>query len=134
MDLAPLDLLAERAASAVPAIESQDTTIDAPELRAHVEAAARRLLGLRVECVALYADNGLDWVITDLACRQAGIRIPIIIVTVPQKPVKTGEGMGITEVLSMPFSGYELMNALNRSSASYRATAPSARVPAPKGR
>ena len=36
--------------------------------------------------------------------RQAGIRIPIIIVTVPQKPVKTGDGMGITEVLSMPLS------------------------------
>jgi len=58
--------------------------------------------------------------------RQAGIRIPIIIVTVPQKPVKAGEGMGITEVLSMPFSGYELMNALNHSTARYRASAPSA--------
>jgi pilus assembly protein CpaE len=58
--------------------------------------------------------------------RQAGIRIPIIIVTVPQKPVKAGEGMGITEVLSMPFSGYELMNALTHSTARYRATAPSA--------
>jgi len=58
--------------------------------------------------------------------RQAGIRIPILIVTVPQKPVKAGEGMGITEVLSMPFSGYELMNALTRSSALYRASAPSA--------
>ncbi len=57
--------------------------------------------------------------------RQAGLRIPIIIVTVPQKPVKAGEGMGITEVLSMPFSGYELMNALNRSNARYRATSPS---------
>jgi pilus assembly protein CpaE len=58
--------------------------------------------------------------------RHAGLRIPIIIVTVPQKPVKVGEGMGIVEVLSMPFSGYELMNALNHSSARYRATAPSA--------
>jgi pilus assembly protein CpaE len=58
--------------------------------------------------------------------RQAGIRIPIIIVTVPQKPVKAGEGMGITEVLSMPFSGYEFMNALNHSSEKYRATSPSA--------
>ncbi len=58
--------------------------------------------------------------------RHAGLRIPIIIVTVPQKPVKAGEGMGITEVLSMPFSGYELMNALNHSNARYRATAPNA--------
>ncbi len=56
--------------------------------------------------------------------RQAGLRIPIIIVTVPQKPVKAGEGMGITEVLTMPFSGFELMNALNRCNSRYRATAP----------
>jgi pilus assembly protein CpaE len=67
--------------------------------------------------------NGLD---VAEQVRHAGLRIPIIIVTVPQKPVKAGEGMGITEVLSMPFSGYELMNALNRSNARYRATAPSA--------
>jgi pilus assembly protein CpaE len=67
--------------------------------------------------------NGLD---VAEQVRQAGIRIPIIIVTVPQKPVKAGEGMGITEVLQMPFSGYELMNALTHSSARYRATAPSA--------
>ncbi len=58
--------------------------------------------------------------------RQAGIRIPIIIITVPQKPVKAGEGMGIVEVLAMPFSGYELMNALTHTAARYRATAPSA--------
>jgi pilus assembly protein CpaE len=58
--------------------------------------------------------------------RQAGIRIPIIIVTVSQKPVRAGEGMGITEVLSMPFSGFDLMTALTRSSARYRASAPSA--------
>jgi pilus assembly protein CpaE len=67
--------------------------------------------------------NGLD---VAEQIRHAGIRIPIIIITVPQKPVKAGEGMGITEVLSMPFSGYELMNALNNSAARYRATAPSA--------
>jgi pilus assembly protein CpaE len=67
--------------------------------------------------------NGLD---VAEQVRHAGLRIPIIIVTVPQKPVKVGEGMGIVEVLSMPFSGYELMNALTRADARYRATAPSA--------
>jgi len=58
--------------------------------------------------------------------RQAGIRIPIVIVTVPQKPVKAGEGMGITEILTMPFSGYELMNALQKTMAAFRASAPGA--------
>jgi pilus assembly protein CpaE len=67
--------------------------------------------------------NGLD---VAEQVRHAGLRIPIVIVTVPQKPVKVGEGMGIVEVLSMPFSGFELMNALTHSNARYRATAPSA--------
>ncbi|CAN5795203.1 response regulator [soil metagenome] len=58
--------------------------------------------------------------------RQAGIRIPIILITVPQKPVRAGEGMGIMEVLTMPFSGYDLMNALQRTNATFRASAPSA--------
>jgi pilus assembly protein CpaE len=58
--------------------------------------------------------------------RHAGIRIPIVIVTVPQKPVKAGEGMGIVEILTMPFSGYDLMNALQRTSAAFRASSPSA--------
>jgi len=58
--------------------------------------------------------------------RQAGVKIPIIIVTVPQKPVKAGDGMGIVEVLTMPFSGFELMNALQHGNETFRATAPSA--------
>jgi pilus assembly protein CpaE len=40
--------------------------------------------------------------------------------------VKAGEGMGIIEVLTMPFSGYELMNALTKSNETFRATSPSA--------
>jgi pilus assembly protein CpaE len=79
---------------------------------------------------ALMVDALLQGKVNGLAVaeqvRQAGIRIPIIIVTVPQKPVKAGEGMGITEVLAMPFSGYELMNALSHSAERYRATSPSA--------
>jgi pilus assembly protein CpaE len=58
--------------------------------------------------------------------RHAGIRIPIVIVTVPQKPVKVGEGMGIVEVLTMPFSGYDLMNALQRTNTAFRAASPTA--------
>jgi pilus assembly protein CpaE len=58
--------------------------------------------------------------------RHAGIRIPIVIVTVPQKPVKVGDGMGIVEVLTMPFSGYDLMNALQRTNTAFRASSPTA--------
>ena len=59
--------------------------------------------------------------------RQAGITIPIIIVTVPQKPVKAGEGMGIVEVLTMPFSGYELVKRAETTAMSCSAPPPRAR-------
>src|SRR3954454_2919725 len=35
--------------------------------------------------------------------REPGLALPIIALTVPQKPIKVGEGMGATEILSMPF-------------------------------
>src|SRR3954453_23355914 len=56
--------------------------------------------------------------------REAGIDVPIIALTVPQKPIKVGEGMGATEVLSMPFSGYDFMRLLQEMHDAQRARAP----------
>ncbi len=56
--------------------------------------------------------------------RQAGLDIPIITLTVPQKPVKAGPGMRIVKVLAMPFSGFDFMNALTAASAEHKAPAP----------
>ena len=56
--------------------------------------------------------------------REAGIDVPIIALTVPQKPIKIGEGMGATEVLSMPFSGYDFMRLLQDMHEAQRARAP----------
>ncbi len=56
--------------------------------------------------------------------REAGFDIPIIALTVPQKPVKIGEGMGATEVLSMPFSGFDFMSLLQKMHQQHRAQAP----------
>jgi pilus assembly protein CpaE len=50
--------------------------------------------------------------------------MPIIALTVPQKPIKVGEGMGATEVLSMPFSGYDFMRLLQDMHDAQRARAP----------
>lgn len=58
------------------------------------------------------------------AVREAGIDLPIIALTVPQKPVAIGEGMGSTRVLSMPFSGYDFMHLLQEMHAEHRARAP----------
>ena len=56
--------------------------------------------------------------------RQAGHDLPIIALTVPQKPIKVGPGMGIVKVLSMPFSGFDFMNALQAAHSEHRALAP----------
>lgn len=56
--------------------------------------------------------------------RQNGIDLPIIALTVPQKPVVVGSGMGIARVLSMPFSGFDFMNLLQQVTAEHRATSP----------
>jgi len=56
--------------------------------------------------------------------REAGFDIPIICLTVPQKPIKIGEGMGATGVLSMPFSGFDFMSLLQKMHQEHRAQAP----------
>ena len=65
--------------------------------------------------------NGLQ-VAADV--RGQGIDLPIIALTVPQKPITIGEGMGATRVLSMPFSGYDFMRMLQDMHAEHRANAP----------
>ena len=56
--------------------------------------------------------------------RETGVDLPVIVLTVPQKPIKVGEGMGATAVLSMPFSGYDFMRLLQDLHAAHRAQAP----------
>jgi len=58
--------------------------------------------------------------------RENGLDLPIVALTVPQKPVSVGEGMGATRVLSMPFSGYDFMRLLQAMHAEHRARAPEA--------
>lgn len=56
--------------------------------------------------------------------REAGLDLPIIALTVPQKPIKIGDGMGATDVLSMPFSGYDFMRLLQEMNDAARARSP----------
>jgi pilus assembly protein CpaE len=43
---------------------------------------------------------------------QAGLGIPVIVLTVPQNPVERDPALGIAAVLTMPFSGFELVNSV----------------------
>lgn len=56
--------------------------------------------------------------------RRADVTLPIVALAVPQSPVKVTSDMGLVRVLSMPFSGYELMNTLQEAHADYRAQSP----------
>ena len=67
--------------------------------------------------------NGLQ--VAELV-RQSGLDLPIIALTVPQKPVAVGNGMGVVRVLSMPFSGFDFMSTLQQVTAEHRATSPEA--------
>ena len=45
--------------------------------------------------------------------RDGGLHIPVIALTVPQSPVEPDPAVGIAAVISMPFSGFELVNVVN---------------------
>ncbi len=51
-----------------------------------------------------------DKVIAQL--REAGLGIPVVVLTVPQSPVSRDPAAGIDAVLGMPFSGFELVNVV----------------------
>jgi pilus assembly protein CpaE len=58
--------------------------------------------------------------------REAGLDLPIICLTVPQKPIALREGMGETRVLAMPFSGFDFMHLLQQMHTQHKASAPEA--------
>lgn len=69
---------------------------------------------------------------------QAGVGIPIIVLTVPQQPVAVDPRQGIHGVLSMPFTGYELITRVqqaHQAAAASEATGSSRMITifAPKG-
>ena len=46
---------------------------------------------------------------------ESGSQIPVIVLTVPQKPVQVNPAMGIDGVLPMPFTGYELVTGIQHA-------------------
>src|SRR4051794_10748688 len=56
--------------------------------------------------------------------RAAGVDLPVILITVPQRPVKVTPEMGIVRILSMPFSGYDFMTAVQSAKQEHLALSP----------
>lgn len=45
--------------------------------------------------------------------RESGLEIPVVVLTVPQHPLTRDPNRGIDAVLTLPFSGFELVNTLS---------------------
>ncbi|MCY7417464.1 MAG: response regulator [Chloroflexi bacterium] len=56
--------------------------------------------------------------------RAAGVDLPVILITVPQRPVKVTPEMGIVRILSMPFSGYDFKTAVQSAKQEHLALSP----------
>lgn len=56
-------------------LECRGVAIGNGQLRERVLGLSKELRGASFRCVALAADNGIDWIVADLACLHAGIRI-----------------------------------------------------------
>jgi pilus assembly protein CpaE len=46
--------------------------------------------------------------------KESGVNVPVIVLTVPQNPVAQDAEAGIHGVLSMPFSGFDLLTRINQ--------------------
>jgi pilus assembly protein CpaE len=53
---------------------------------------------------------------------QSELRVPVIVLTVPQQPVATDPANGVHGVLGMPFTGYELVSRLQQTYQSSQVT------------
>jgi long-chain acyl-CoA synthetase len=56
-------------------LRSGDDSLTAAQLRTRVGHLTAQIRKLRARCVALYADNGVDWIVADLACATAAVRV-----------------------------------------------------------
>jgi len=52
----------------------------------------------------------------------AAVGVPVIVLTVPQKPIESDFEQGIHAVLSMPFSGYDLISRIHAVHAAFQET------------
>jgi long-chain acyl-CoA synthetase len=68
-----LEQLDQRLSPSHPALEDAGVAYSWQQLRERALALAGTLSNQGVQRVALHADNGVDWLLVDLACQHAGI-------------------------------------------------------------
>jgi long-subunit acyl-CoA synthetase (AMP-forming) len=68
-----MTLLQAQGAPAQPALQDGTSVLTRADLIQRVSALALQLRARKVRCLGLHADNGIDWIVADLACQEAGI-------------------------------------------------------------
>ncbi|MGV3591303.1 MAG: AMP-binding protein [Gammaproteobacteria bacterium] len=95
------DALPALANSSAAALQDSGTTLTRADLLQRVQALAATLRALRVKRVALHADNGIGWVLTDLACQYAGIVcVPLPLFFTKQQALHTLQTCGIDALVT----------------------------------
>ena len=92
-------------------LQSGKRSVTRAELLLSVEDLTRRLGRLNLQSVALYADNGIDWILTDLACQALGIRIvPIPLFFSAEQVNHTISSSGVDALISNQVHVSELID------------------------
>lgn len=95
------ETLRRQAGSALPAIEDATTSLTRAALVQRVSLHAAELRSLGVKRLALHADNGIGWVLTDLACQHAGVTcVPLPLFFTKQQWLHTFDSCGIDALVT----------------------------------
>ena len=91
------------------AIQSNQLSVSYIELATNIDEVAQRLLQYSIKRLGLYLDNGIDWIVVDLAAARAGITlIPLPWFFSDQQlhhAIKTGRPNAIASSAPIPLQG-----------------------------
>lgn len=102
--------LADPARQALPALTSGAQTLSYAELNQAVAARVEQFNALAVRRLGLYRDNGIDWVIDDLAALKAGIVcVPIPLFFTPAQVAHLAQSAGLDSFADAAWPGFTEM-------------------------
>jgi len=132
-------LLREPARARAVAVQTQSEGLDYAALLARVDSLADALAARGATVVASLMDNGLEWIVLDLACLQAGVvHVPLPLFFTPGQWRETLDAAGVNAVVGpaslqpmLQAFGFEIATQAQGQSALFRRAF--AKVPLPAG-
>lgn len=132
-------LLREPARARAVAVQTQSEGLDYAALLARVDSLAGALAARGATVVASLMDNGLEWIVLDLACLQAGVvHVPLPLFFTPGQWRETLDAAGVNAVVGpaslqpmLQAFGFEIATQAQGQPALFRRAF--AKVPLPAG-